>query len=324
MADTTEASPGRRPGTSGSWPTSTRARPPRPSGSCSTRVARTRSARSTRAQPSWTGCRRSRNAASRSRPPQPRASGATTASTSSTPRATSTSRSRWSGASVCSTVPSRSSTPSPGVEPQSETVWRQADRYNVPRIAFVNKMDRVGAEFHRCVEMMIDRLQPTVPLVIQLPWGRRGRLPGRHRPHPDEGSALAHRGQGRGRTRTVEIPARITPTRPASGVSASSRPPPRTTTCSWRSTSRARSPATDELMAGIRRATIASKLNPVLCGTAFKNKGVQPMLDAVVDFLPSPIDVGFDLRATTSRTSRSSSSASPMRTLRSRRWPSRS
>ena len=62
-----------------------------------------------------------------------------------------------------------------GVEPQSETVWRQADRYDVPRICFVNKMDRVGAEFHRCVDMIVDRLGAT-PLVIQLPVGRRGRL----------------------------------------------------------------------------------------------------------------------------------------------------
>ena len=83
-----------------------------------------------------------------------------------------------------------------GVEPQSETVWRQADRYNVPRIAFVNKMDRVGAEFHRCVEMMVDRLAGH-PAGHPAAVGRRGRLPGRHRPDPHEGSALAHRGQGR-------------------------------------------------------------------------------------------------------------------------------
>ena len=83
-----------------------------------------------------------------------------------------------------------------GVEPQSETVWRQADRYNVPRIAFVNKMDRVGAEYHRCVDMMVDRLG-AIPLVMQLPVGRRGRLQGRHRPGQHEGSALDLRGQGR-------------------------------------------------------------------------------------------------------------------------------
>ena len=82
-----------------------------------------------------------------------------------------------------------------GVEPQSETVWRQADRYDVPRICFVNKMDRVGAEFHRCVDMIVDRLGAT-PLVIQLPMGRRGRLPRRHRPDRHEGAAVAAEGKG--------------------------------------------------------------------------------------------------------------------------------
>ena len=83
-----------------------------------------------------------------------------------------------------------------GVEPQSETVWRQADRYDVPRICFVNKMDRVGAEFHRCVDMIIDRLGAT-PLVIQLPWGVEADFRGRHRPDPHARPALADRGQGR-------------------------------------------------------------------------------------------------------------------------------
>jgi elongation factor G len=83
-----------------------------------------------------------------------------------------------------------------GVEPQSETVWRQADRYGVPRICFVNKMDRVGAEFHRCVDMMTDRLGAT-PLVVQLPVGRGVRLPRHHRPDPDARAAVAERRQGR-------------------------------------------------------------------------------------------------------------------------------
>ena len=83
-----------------------------------------------------------------------------------------------------------------GVEPQSETVWRQADRYGVPRICFVNKMDRVGAEFHRCVEMITDRLGAT-PLVDPAAVGRRVRLPRRHRPGPDARPAVADRGQGR-------------------------------------------------------------------------------------------------------------------------------
>ncbi len=176
-----------------------------------------------------------------------------------------------------------------GVEPQSETVWRQADRYNVPRIAFVNKMDRVGAEFHRCVEMMIDRLA-AVPLVIQLPWGVEGGFQGVIDLINMKG--LLWLTEGKGDTyETVEIPA---------DHAEEAR--------EWRERLletaaehddvlmekylEGEEPTTEELMAGIRRATIASKLNPVLCGTAFKNKGVQPMLDAVVDFLPSPIDVG--------------------------------
>src|SRR6195952_1205906 len=176
-----------------------------------------------------------------------------------------------------------------GVEPQSETVWRQADRYNVPRIAFVNKMDRVGAEFHRCVEMMIDRLA-AVPLVIQLPWGVEGGFQGVIDLINMKG--LLWLTEGKGDTyETVEIPAdhaeearewreRLLETAAENDDELMEK------------YLEGEEPTVDELMAGIRRATIASKINPVLCGTAFKNKGVQPMLDAVVDFLPSPIDVG--------------------------------
>ena len=97
-----------------------------------------------------------------------------------------------------------------GVEPQSETVWRQADRYGVPRICFVNKMDRVGAEFHRCVDMISDRLGAT-PLVIQLPVGGRVRLPRRHRPDPDAQPCC---GRPRARaTRTTSSPSRTTTSR---------------------------------------------------------------------------------------------------------------
>jgi elongation factor G len=175
-----------------------------------------------------------------------------------------------------------------GVEPQSETVWRQADRYGVPRICFVNKMDRVGAEFHRCVEMISDRLGAT-PLVIQLPWGVEADFRGvidlvKMR-------ALLWQTEGKGDTYEV-VPI------PADHAEAARE---------WRDRLVETISENDEemmelyldgtepdeaqLVAAIRRATIAGALTPVLCGSAFKNKGVQPMLDAIVDYLPSPLDI---------------------------------
>jgi len=175
-----------------------------------------------------------------------------------------------------------------GVEPQSETVWRQADRYGVPRICFVNKMDRVGAEFHRCVEMITDRLGAT-PLVIQLPWGVESDFRGvidliRMR-------GLLWQTDGKGdKYDSVEIP--------ADHLEAARE---------WRDKLvetisendeemmelylEGTNPDEKQLVASIRRATIAGGVTPVMCGSAFKNKGVQPMLDAVVDFLPSPLDI---------------------------------
>jgi elongation factor G len=176
-----------------------------------------------------------------------------------------------------------------GVEPQSETVWRQADGYHVPRICFVNKMDRVGANFYRCVDMMVDRLGAT-PLVIQLPWGEDAEFVGVIDLIRMRGLAWHNEAKGE-EFDIVEIPAEL------ADKAAEFREKLIETL----------SENDDELMekylegeefseadilAGIRRATLASKLNPVLCGTAFKNKGVQPMLDAVNDFLPSPLDVG--------------------------------
>ncbi len=176
-----------------------------------------------------------------------------------------------------------------GVEPQSETVWRQADRYDVPRICFVNKMDRVGAEFHRCVDMMVSRLAAT-PLVLQLPWGVENDFKGLIDLVQMKG--LLWRTEGKGDTyEVVDIP--------AEHAEAAAE---------WRDKLfetladsddeimelylEGQEPEQQQLLAAIRRATIASKLNPVLCGSAFKNKGVQPMLDAVVNFLPSPLDIG--------------------------------
>jgi elongation factor G len=175
-----------------------------------------------------------------------------------------------------------------GVEPQSETVWRQADRYGVPRICFVNKMDRVGAEFHRCVDMIGDRLGAT-PLVVQLPWGVESDFRGVI--DLVRMQALLWQTEGKGDTYdTVSIP--------DDHIEAARE---------WRDTLletiaendeemmelylEGTEPTTEQLIAAIRRATIASAVTPVLCGSAFKNKGVQPMLDAIVDFLPSPVDI---------------------------------
>jgi elongation factor G len=177
-----------------------------------------------------------------------------------------------------------------GVEPQTETVWRQADKYAVPRMCFVNKLDRTGADFFRCVEMMRDRLNAT-PLVLQLPIGSEASfigvvdLLGMR--------ALVWRGETKmGEDYTIEeIPAELTDQ-----------------AAEWREKlietladiddEIAEAYLGDEeltverLKAAIRRATIADRINPVLTGSAFKNKGVQPLLDAVVDYLPSPLDVG--------------------------------
>ncbi|MFF5245729.1 elongation factor G [Streptosporangium sp. NPDC000095] len=176
-----------------------------------------------------------------------------------------------------------------GVEPQSETVWRQADRYEVPRICFVNKMDRVGAEFHRCVDMMISRLNAT-PAVIQLPWGVEADFKGIIDLVKMKGllwSAEAAKGE---MYETVDIP--------AEHAEAARE---------WRDKLvetvaenddelmelflEGVEPTEEQLVAAIRRATLASAINPVLTGTAFKNKGVQPLLDAIVAYLPAPIDI---------------------------------
>ena len=175
-----------------------------------------------------------------------------------------------------------------GVEPQSETVWRQANKYDVPRICFVNKMDRVGAEFHRCVEMISSRLGAT-PLVVQLPWGVEADFRGVI--DLVQMKALLWTTEGKGdKYDVVDIP--------ADHAEAARE---------WRDKLletiaenddemmamylEGEEPTEEQLVAAIRRATLAFTVTPVLCGTAFKNKGVQPMLDAIVAYLPSPLDV---------------------------------
>ncbi len=177
-----------------------------------------------------------------------------------------------------------------GVEPQSETVWRQADKYGVPRMCFINKLDRTGASFDFCVKTIRERLGAT-PLVLQLPIGAEGDFIG----IVDlvEMNAKVWRGETAvGEDYVVEeIPADL-----AGAAEQAREALIETLADADDDIAHAYLEGEDisvaDLKAGIRRATLAAKLNPVLCGTAFKNKGVQPLLDAVIDFLPSPIDVG--------------------------------
>ena len=175
-----------------------------------------------------------------------------------------------------------------GVEPQSETVWRQADKYGVPRMCFVNKMDRIGANFYRCVDMIVERLG-AVPLVLQLPLGAESNFKGvidlvrmkaivwqeetlgakfTDEDIPDDMIDEANKYREKLIETVVELDDEIME-KYLDGTT----------------------PTEDQIKQLVRTGTIGSKFVPVLCGSAFKNKGVQPMLDAVVDFLPSPLDV---------------------------------
>jgi elongation factor G len=183
-----------------------------------------------------------------------------------------------------------------GVEPQTETVWRQANKYNVPRICFVNKMDRVGADFFRCVDMIKDRLDATVALV-QLPLGAESEF--------------------RGVVDLLQMKALVWSDAMGENYDTVDIPPELVDDAeTWRQelidvvsqfdeavlekyvTEEAIT--ADDLRSAIRAATVSGQVVPILCGTAFKNKGVQPLLDAVVDYLPSPVDippvVGSDVR----------------------------
>lgn len=204
-----------------------------------------------------------------------------------------------------------------GVEPQSETVWRQADKYNVPRICFVNKMDKLGADFYFTVDTIINRLKAK-PLVIQLPIGSESEFTG----VVDllEQKALVWHGETKlGEAYDVEeIPADLV--EKAAEYRAQ--------------LIEAVSEADDELLekylageeltiaeikAGIRKLVIAGEAFPVLCGSAFKNKGVQPMLDAVIDYLPSPLDVpsieGLDVKDESVKIERHPDSTEPFSAL---------
>jgi elongation factor G len=174
-----------------------------------------------------------------------------------------------------------------GVEPQSETVWRQADKYEVPRICFVNKMDRTGASFERTIEMIVDRLK-AVPAPIQLPMGAEAAFAGvidlmnseAHIFHDDLGQNIERTSipaeyaerAAEARHRLVELIAETDEDLMMRYLEEEEI-------------------SVEELKAALRAATIAGRLVPVLTGSALKNKGVQLMLDAIVDYLPSPLDV---------------------------------
>ncbi|UYM03742.1 elongation factor G [Solicola gregarius] len=177
-----------------------------------------------------------------------------------------------------------------GVEPQSQTVWRQANKYGVPRMCFINKMDRTGADFYFCVDTIVERLNST-PLVMQLPIGAEADFIGVI--DLVQMRALTWRGEtGKGEEYEVEeIPADL------AEKAAEYREKFIETLADaddeiMEMYLEGEEPTVEQLKVAVRRATIADKLNPILCGTAFKNKGVQPLLDAIVDYLPSPIDVG--------------------------------
>jgi elongation factor G len=175
-----------------------------------------------------------------------------------------------------------------GVQPQSETVWRQGDKYRVPRICFINKMDRVGADFYRSVETIVDRLKAR-PIAIQLPIGAEDQFKGvvdlvtmKARVWLDETLGADFQ--------EIEIPEDLRELAAEyrdKMIEAVSESDDHLFTKYVEG-----QPLTEaEIKAGIRKATILQKIFPVVCGTAFKNKGVQNLLDSVVDYLPSPLDV---------------------------------
>ena len=196
-----------------------------------------------------------------------------------------------------------------GVQPQTEAVWRQADRYHVPRIAFVNKMDRVGADFDHCIRSMRSRLT-TDPAPIQFPLGKEDTFIGIIDFIEDK--VLIWKDENLG-AEYESFPAdqlfdpKFQAPRPAvraalkaSGITPEFLHEHRDKAVAYIAEhdeklfakySHSEPLAPEELRAGLRRATIGLKLVPVLCGASFKNKGVQPLLDAIVDYLPSPLDV---------------------------------
>jgi elongation factor G len=175
-----------------------------------------------------------------------------------------------------------------GVEPQSETVWRQADKYEVPRICFVNKMDRIGADFYRCVEMIVDRLG-ALPLVTQLPIGSESDFVGVVDLLTMKAIRWLDESLG-AEFEIVDIPEDLL-AKAAEYRTSLVELAVEQDEAALEAYLEGDEPSVEILKKCIRIGTLASSFVPVICGSAFKNKGVQPLLDAVVDYLPSPLDV---------------------------------
>src|ERR1700704_3778527 len=174
-----------------------------------------------------------------------------------------------------------------GVEPQSETVWRQADKYHVPRIAYINKMDRIGADFERGVKTMVDRLGAH-PVPIQLPIGSEANFAG----IVDlvAMKAISYKDELGTEQVVSEIPEHLAEAAAAAREQLLEEVSHYDDGLLELILEEAEIPE-ERLKQAIRTATLSTKLTPVLCGSSFKNKGVQPLLDAVIDYLPSPLDV---------------------------------
>jgi len=177
-----------------------------------------------------------------------------------------------------------------GVEPQTETVWRQADKYRVPRMVYVNKMDRVGADFYQCIDLVRDRLGAH-PVAVQIPIGREDQYRGLVDLIDEVGLVWTDDDDSLGKEYTkIEIPADMRDQvkeyreKMIEGLAEVDEHLMEKYVHGQPIT-----PA--ELKAAVRKGTISMKLFPILCGASFKNKGVQPLLDAVIDYLPSPLDI---------------------------------
>lgn len=201
-----------------------------------------------------------------------------------------------------------------GVEPQTETVWRQAEKYHVPRMVFVNKMDKIGADFYRCVEMVGSRLG-AVALPVQLPIGAENEFEGVI--DLIEMKALTWDGTIGAAATVGEIPAHLKD-KAEEYREKLIELAVEIDEAAMEAYLEGTMPTNDELRALIRKGTIDVKFHPILCGTAFKNRGVQPLLDAVVEFLPAPTDVpaikGIDVKTET-ETTRESSDEAPLSML---------